>query len=204
MRLKYLKIDGFKNLQDCEIHFAQDQRLNVVIGKNGSGKSNIIEALLQILVGVDFRRPPSFNFVLQYETQRRFVDMRNEGGSFSVEVDGAPMRLRTFSGRLRLGPAQVYYPELAFVYYSGECLRIRNLVKRYRRHFTGLTRGSGTDRFRSLFVQSANDESKIILMALFAHRVVKLLDLLKIREIVETKNGAWHCRQSWYQHSMPV
>jgi hypothetical protein len=79
----------------------------------------------------------------------------------------------------------VFYPELTLVYYSGESQRVRQLVDRYRRHFQGLTRRSETDRFRPLFVQSSNEQSQVILLALFAHGHHQLLQQLKLEAIVD-------------------
>ncbi|MBF4264046.1 hypothetical protein EAY73_19690, partial [Vibrio anguillarum] len=49
MKIDYLHIrSGFKNVQDLEIDFDNRQLLTVLIGRNGSGKSNVIEALVRI------------------------------------------------------------------------------------------------------------------------------------------------------------
>lgn len=42
MKLRRLWIDRFKNLRNCEVAFEQPYLLNVAIGGNGSGKSNIV------------------------------------------------------------------------------------------------------------------------------------------------------------------
>ena len=50
MKLEHLWVDDFKNLRECEIEFAQPTLLSAVIGGNGSGKSNLVEAILHILI----------------------------------------------------------------------------------------------------------------------------------------------------------
>lgn len=57
MKLHRLWIDCFKNLRNCEVTFEQPYLLNAVIGGNGSGKSNLVEAILHILVGVYLNKP---------------------------------------------------------------------------------------------------------------------------------------------------
>ena len=187
MKLRRLKIDGYKNVRSCDIDFTDSPLINAVIGSNGSGKSNLIEAIIQILIGCYFKKAPQFEFRLEFEAQNRIVVLQQEGRQVSVMVDGARMPLDHFAKRLRDGPAQVFYPELTLVYYSGECDRVQQLVSRYWRHFQTLTRNPETDRFRPLFVQSTNEQSQVILLALFAHGHRQLLDHLKLEEIVDVK-----------------
>jgi predicted ATP-dependent endonuclease of OLD family len=48
MRLDYVRIGGFKNLNGVEVDFEESQLTTVIIGENGTGKSNLIEALVRI------------------------------------------------------------------------------------------------------------------------------------------------------------
>lgn len=47
MKLKTLRVDGFKTLQDFELTFS-NSNATVLIGTNGSGKSNVIEAISKV------------------------------------------------------------------------------------------------------------------------------------------------------------
>jgi energy-coupling factor transporter ATP-binding protein EcfA2 len=185
MKLRRIWIDGYKNLKQCEIAFDQQPLLNAVIGSNGSGKSNLVEAILHILIDVYFRRPPPFDFDFQFESQGREVRLTGRERRLAVEVDGIAMPITRFIRSLREGPAQVYYPQLTFVYYSGECRRVRHLLNRYRRHFETLTRTPDADKYRPLFVESTNEQSQIILLSLVAHGHKEFLKLLGIIGAVE-------------------
>ncbi len=55
MRLKSLTIGQYKNLKDFTLGFDGGSFVDVFVGKNGSGKSNLFEALIQI-----FRHPYEF------------------------------------------------------------------------------------------------------------------------------------------------
>jgi len=187
MKLRRLQIEGYKNVRSCDIEFTESPLINAVIGSNGSGKSNLIEAIVQILIGCYFEKAPSFDFRLEFEAQSRVTVLQRDGRRTSVMVDEERMPLDHFAKRLRDGPAQVFYPELTLVYYSGECRRVQQLVARYRRHFQKLTRNPETDRFRPLFVQSSNEQSQVILLSLFAHGHRHLLEHLKLVEIVDVR-----------------
>lgn len=76
MRLDYLKIGStkdspthqFKNLKDVCIDFNEHQSITVVIGWNGTGKSNVLEALAIIFRGlIRKEKMPAFAFELKYE-----------------------------------------------------------------------------------------------------------------------------------------
>jgi energy-coupling factor transporter ATP-binding protein EcfA2 len=179
MKLKHLWIDNY-----CSINFATSDLLTAIIGLNGSGKSNLIEAILHILIGVYFKKAPPFDFNFQFESQQRHVTLQGQGQKLSVEVDGIPISIEYFTQRLRDGPSQVYYPELTFVYYSGDCNRVRRLVKRYQTHFHKLTRDPESHHFRPLFVESSNQQAQIILLALFAHNHQDFLKNLSVQSVV--------------------
>lgn len=187
MKLRRLRIEGFKNVHACDIDFTSSPLINAVIGGNGSGKSNLIEAVLQILVGCYFERAPRFKFRLEYEAQNRVIVLQREASRTSVMVDGTQLTLDRFAKRLREVPTQKFFPELTLVYYSGECQRVQRLVARYHRHFQKLTRNPDTDSLRPLFVQSSNEQAQVILLALFAHKHQKLLDHLALNSIKDVR-----------------
>lgn len=70
MRLKYLWVENYKNLKDFCVDFSAGNGLTLLIGTNGSGKSNIIEALSKIFSsikdGVVKRNDLGCNFLLCY------------------------------------------------------------------------------------------------------------------------------------------
>lgn len=48
MRLKSLTLSQYKNLKDFSLSFDGSSFIDVFVGKNGSGKSNLFEALILI------------------------------------------------------------------------------------------------------------------------------------------------------------
>ena len=70
MRLDKVSIDGFKNLRGLELDFDERQLTTVLIGQNGAGKSNLIEAITQVFRWVDLRRnEPRFRYRVTYRIQ---------------------------------------------------------------------------------------------------------------------------------------
>ena len=56
----------FKNLADFQIGFAQDSEMTVLVGRNGTGKSNLLEALTIIFRDLDLGLRPAFSYELHY------------------------------------------------------------------------------------------------------------------------------------------
>ena len=67
MRLLRVYIDGYRNLKNVEVDFDKDSLTTVVIGENGSGKSNLIEAIAeytyQVLALARAGRPDTWRVV---------------------------------------------------------------------------------------------------------------------------------------------
>jgi predicted ATP-dependent endonuclease of OLD family len=66
MKLDKLTIYNFKNLQDFEIDFNEKSLVTVLIGQNGTGKSNLLEALAIIFRDLDLGETPTFKYQIGY------------------------------------------------------------------------------------------------------------------------------------------
>ena len=164
--------------------------LNAVIGANGSGKSNLIEAILHILIGIYLGRTPPFAFTCRYRTQGRHIELRSlpeHPEAITAIVDGIQIDLDQFRAGLRNGHGQVYYPELTFVSYSGTCARVTDLIDAYGRHFRKLTRDPNADSLAPLFLYSSTDQAQRILLALYAHRRPALLSRLHVARVTDIR-----------------
>ena len=94
MRLDQLKIGSskdsvthhFKNLKNVTIDFDEEHWVTVVIGWNGTGKSNVLEALAVIFRDLIMKkRTPAFAFVLKYR-------MGSGDSLIHIEIDADPDR----------------------------------------------------------------------------------------------------------------
>src|SRR5437867_6087691 len=82
MRLAELWVDQFKNLRDLRVRFDQESPYTVLVGENGSGKSNLIEAITWIFRSLDLEEPAPFGYEISYSC--RGHDIKVTG------VQGAP------------------------------------------------------------------------------------------------------------------
>lgn len=69
MKLKRLWLDGYKNLKCFELGFSDRNSCTVIIGNNGSGKSNILEAISVIFWGVHNTPSRDYTSSFQYEIE---------------------------------------------------------------------------------------------------------------------------------------
>jgi AAA15 family ATPase/GTPase len=48
------------------VDFDEDNLMTVIVGCNGSGKSNVLEALVSIFRNLDLGEAPPFSYVIKY------------------------------------------------------------------------------------------------------------------------------------------
>lgn len=79
MKLKRLQINGYKNLQDKTIfNFENCTNYVALIGLNGSGKSNVLEAISKIIHSYFYKQPiTDFTFLFEYEKEEKLIRLEN-------------------------------------------------------------------------------------------------------------------------------
>lgn len=82
MRLAKFKIGSFKNLNNVSIDFDENEWITVVIGWNGTGKSNVLEALATLFRDLIMGKnqegnidKPSFAYVLRYQCHGKDIEL---------------------------------------------------------------------------------------------------------------------------------
>lgn len=124
MKVKYLKIDGYKNLNNMEIVFNEDSCVCALIGNNGSGKSNILEVITRIFGSVyaGTAEEEKFNYELEYEINEETVQLKLWDGQFSFLKEGKKV---SKTRRMQALPKGLY------LYYCGETKRLEKLSNWY-------------------------------------------------------------------------
>lgn len=66
MRIDRLQLPKYRNLVDFEVNFHQQSERQVIVGRNGVGKSNLLEAIVRIFRDLDLEEVSSFEFQIEY------------------------------------------------------------------------------------------------------------------------------------------
>lgn len=170
----------FKNLKNVTIDFDQDHWVTVVIGWNGTGKSNVLEALAIIFRDlISRKRTPAFAFQLAYrmgagESLRHIhidADPDREKEPFTIHVatdaqargegtltpfiEGeAPvsaLRGKAIKLTAFLNADNEYLPRYVFSYYSGESPRMHEVFRPYLENYDSKLRNGEDPGLKRLF-----------------------------------------------------
>jgi predicted ATPase len=124
MRLKSVFISHYKNLKDFSLAFEGDGFIDIFVGRNGSGKSNFLEALIEIfdhiygfVAGSD---GPGFDYEITWAIDGNTTTMAWR--SRQMSINNVP--------RKQLGKTSI--PANIIVYYSGQNDTVAALIRRYR------------------------------------------------------------------------
>jgi predicted ATPase len=127
MRLKSVSISAYKNLKDFSLSFDGDGFIDIFVGKNGSGKSNFLEALISIFDHVyddnRKRNGPKFDYDISWDIN---------GTESRVSWNNQRCLINGF-GRGRLEEGQL--PSNIIIYYSGQNTTVAELVNRHRARY---------------------------------------------------------------------
>jgi ABC-type Mn2+/Zn2+ transport system ATPase subunit len=127
MRLKSIFISEYKNLKNFSLKFENDDFLELFVGKNGSGKSNFFEAIIEVfkhLFESDKKQAElGFNYNVSYEVEGEAVNVSFANGDFS------------FNGKKRKTTLGLKLPDNVLIYYSGQNSTIDDLLNKYKKNF---------------------------------------------------------------------
>jgi len=168
----------FKNLKNVTIDFDQDHWVTVVIGWNGTGKSNVLEALAIIFRDlIAKKRAPAFAFQLAYrmgtgKNLRQIhidADPDREKNTFLIHIANAKQNdlvhsVLDFDGGMDkstlgepiklttfLNADTEYLPRYVFSYYSGESTRMHEVFRPYLETYDSKLRNGEDPGLKRLF-----------------------------------------------------
>jgi predicted ATPase len=171
MRIDYLKIPTNRNLRNFEIDFDQKAPLTVLLGSNGSGKSNLIENLIEIFLNLEKAETASFAYKIKYYCYSKQIeitaDPKAKRDRLHIVVDGKIVKPATFKRN-----ARDYLPAHIFAYYSGTNTRMEKLFaeptkKYYRDNLYELQGRSSDDATFRRFFLCRKDYAELAFLALF-------------------------------------
>jgi predicted ATPase len=141
VRLETVDITDFKNLHHVRVDFDKQSPYTVLVGENGSGKSNLIEAIALIFRNLDLDVEAPLSYNMRYECRNNQVDVRAEAGQYPrfwvrlpeeseyVEVSRKRFMSEDDNGR------PMYRPGFVFGYYSGPSDRLASIFQRHRERY---------------------------------------------------------------------
>lgn len=205
MRLDRAWIDGFRNLEDFGITFDERRLTTVVIGENGSGKSNLIEALVEIFRAADLGQNVNFRFELDYRLDGHAIKLSNTAGSLTVALDGTELTRSAFDSR-RLE----VLPDMVFGYYSGSSRRLERLFDDHqRRYYNAIKTNEDPESCRLALLDRRLFYCRPIhgvfaLTAFYAFPDKNVLTLLQEKLKIGSFGSALaHFREPWFAKSRP-
>ena len=155
MRIETLWIERYKNLEDFTFTTAEGLT-TVLIGPNGTGKSNFIEAVIWIFRNLDLGEPPHFSYKITYSCRGRIVvvdakrkltdEESKERRQLEITVDEKTITTSEFDRR-----KDELLPTNVFAYYSGSSPRQEILFNQHFRNYYTATLNERAMPLRRLF-----------------------------------------------------
>jgi predicted ATPase len=199
MKINRLFIPNYHNLRDFEIRFDKEQSTTVLLGQNGSGKSNLIEAIVEIFSYLERGLPSSFAYIIDYQCRERQIvidaDPARPTRRLMITVDDEPVTLTAFKSNLA-----GYLPSYIFAYYSGWSSRLEHCfdepTRRY--YYEVLNSAQNEMPFRRLFF-CRKDYSQLVLLAFFLSQTTGARQLLeKYLNIKHFDSALFVLKKPWW------
>lgn len=141
MRLDEVTIGEFKNLRDLTIDFDESSSYTVLVGENGAGKSNLIEALSLIFRNLDLDQEAPFSYHLKYQCRDHDIEIHATADQFPrfwakrcSEAEYVELPRKRFMADDE-GGRPLYRPAFVFGYYSGPSDRLAAIFEKHRERY---------------------------------------------------------------------
>ncbi|HHF0636719.1 TPA: ATP-dependent endonuclease [Pseudomonas aeruginosa] len=155
MRMKSVFIGDYKNLKNFTLGFEGTSFIDVFVGKNGSGKSNLFEALVEIFRHIyEFDKEkgdPGFDYTVKYEVSDKETEIVWTAGKLSI------------NGKIRSTIGKTPLPDNVLIYYSGHNDTVAGLVENYEANFGRRIKKADFDESRRFI--GIGPEYKALLLA---------------------------------------
>jgi predicted ATPase len=140
VRLEQVHISEFKNLKDLRVDFDRASPYTVLVGENGAGKSNFLEAITAIFRSLDLDQHAPFGYSLRYRCRGNELRVQARAGRYpdfairtTAKQEYRNLSRRQFMREDERGP--LHRPAFVFGYYSGPSDRLAALFERHRERY---------------------------------------------------------------------
>lgn len=154
MRIKHLYVSEYKNLKDFSLDFNGDSFIDVFVGKNGSGKSNLFEAIIEI-----FRHLYETDYTVDFEYSIKY---NKQGVDFKIEWKRDELKINeNVVSKVNKG----FLPDNILIYYSGHNTKVIELIEQCEDKFRKRLRGAEISESRE-FIGIGNEYKDLLLSTL--------------------------------------
>lgn len=150
MKIEYLSIDKYKNLSSFRIDFEKNLNLIALAGKNGSGKSNILEVIAHIFSFImTDTKELGFTFELHYKIR---------GDSICISNNSGELKILKNNKLLPKTQHRSIIPITVFLYYAGETERLKKLaIESIDKTFNKCIKNGENPSYKAISYLSIND-----------------------------------------------
>ncbi len=146
MKLISLKIKSdFRNLNGLRLSLSEENDTYVLIGNNGTGKTNILEALSGVFSSLLLKTPFLFSFVLVYKIGDDIFRVAHDIGTGHTEYK---------KNDVSIEEGEMEYPNRIICNYSGEDLRLweNYYQKPYEDYIRSIKRRTAYDTLKMVYI----------------------------------------------------
>jgi predicted ATPase len=208
MRINSLFIKEFRNLRDFSIDFTSEGtnaegtpvmfNSHAIIGQNGSGKSNLLEAIIIIFRDLDLKNKPPFAYRLSYEIGKHHVEVAaDENETPAITVNGKKSSATALSK-----DENGLLPKNVFAYYSGKNDRIEELFHRHQKKFYDDLLSDEAMPLRRLFL-CRNVHSQFVLLAYLIDHDTEVKQVLSDLGIQDLESVLFSLKRPYWFGSNP-
>lgn len=178
MKLLRLSVNGYKNLgANTVFNFENCSNYVALIGLNGSGKSNILEAISTIIHSYYYKQPipnivgGGFEFLFEYEKDGNTIRLQNN----QIFVNNI----------LRQKNTKQYLPSQVIACYSGEELRLWEDIfsKPYLQYFNKIKLNYLDQKLRFIYINKYSWESALLTLLCHEQSIDYIKNLLGINDL---------------------
>ena len=153
MQIRRLSIIEKKCLVDFNIRFhtMEGRSTTILIGENGTGKSTMMESILEILMSFDspsIEKQIDYDYILEYEYAQKNISITKSGHDYRFCVDGDTFE-GSYASVRRWISSQRLFPKRVIAFYSGANNKLEPAIKKmnaqYRKQYLRTMAGAFAD-----------------------------------------------------------
>lgn len=153
MQIHRLSISRKRCLTGFDIRFQtmDGKSTTILIGENGTGKSTMMESILEILMSFDspsIEKQIDYDYVFEYEYAQKNISITKSRHDYRFCVDGEVFE-GTYTKIRRYVKGQRFFPKRVIAYYSGSNNKLEPAIRRintqYRKRYLRTMAGAFVD-----------------------------------------------------------